>query len=972
VPLGSPELSSLGRGVVVNADTRVPERWAESPVVVIDAAALDTPQDVVTTLFAAWSARRPVVVELHVDPAKFRAPESIRGDVWSHTPATEPWFDRLHFLVWANNYDARNGEPVWWWSTKASRLLAGSTVATPVTGAADVRLANGTTAWIDGGPRRPWDAASFDGLVIHSESVDAGVAAPAPPATEPKADLAADQLESVNHTSGAARIIAPAGSGKTRVLTERLRHLVVDRGYETQGVLAVAYNKQAQLEMEARTADFGPHVRTLNSLGLWVLNRHRGSSPAVIDEREARNLVDSLLPGNRRRRANTDPIGPYLEGLAAIRLGLRDPDEVEGSRDDVDGLAEIFPRYREKLLRRGVVDFDEQIYSAIETLLGHGEFRRAMQRWCRHLLVDEFQDLTPGHVLMIRLLSLPALDVFGVGDDDQCIYGHAGADPGFLIDYGELFPGAAAHALRVNYRCPVDVVSGAATLLGYNLRRVTKEIVPGPENDATPDALRVVRHGPDEAATATVDAVTSWLAEPGVTTESIAVLSRVNSLLLAPHVALHEAGIPLRSELTPDVLGRTGLRAALAYLRIATSPAGFDQRDVVEILRRPSRGLPQWFGERLARRKRWTVSDVAGLADQVPEKDFGKVLDLADDLRLVVDAGRQGTTRDILEVVRDDVGLGAAMSLLDRTGGGQGSSHLDDLEGLLGVADLHPEAATFGTWLGELFQRESDPAGVTLSTIHRVKGREWDRVAVFGVSDGIVPHRLADDEEEERRVLHVGITRGRRRVVVLSDRTRPSSFLDELSGTAAKKTPPRPGVVHVRRFNTPRLTPAAPGQPAAVVSSKSGRTTPSGSARDGIAAAPGLRVKVLGGYEGEIEALAGRGVTIRLDSGGSLAVRFGERVEVAGRRAPLTLPDVLWGDAAAAEKALRAWRTKRATADGVPAYVVINDRYLRGIAVANPSTAAELAGCDGIGPAKLEKYADEILDVLSGVRTPGA
>ena len=820
MPKDRPELAPLGRGVVVGAGMPPPATWSGFPVVVIDDASLEAPASTVAALYEAWSARRPVVVELHVDPATFRVPESIGGDVWSHTPATEPWFDRLHFLVWANNYDARRGAPVWWWSAKASRLRAESSVVEPFAGAGDVRLADGTSAWIDGGPRRPWDAGSFEGAVIHSESVDAGAAVPAPPANAPKADLAPDQLESVSHTSGAARIIAPAGSGKTRVLTERLRHLVVDRGYDTRAVLAVAYNKQAQLEMESRTADFRPHVRTLNSLGLWVLAQHRGSSPAVIDEREARNLVDSLLPGNRRRRANTDPIGPYLEGLAAIRLGLRDPDEVETSRDDVDGLTEIFPRYREKLAGRGVVDFDEQIYSAIETLLGDGAFRRDMQRWCRHLLVDEFQDLTPAHVLMIRLLSLPALDVFGVGDDDQCIYGHAGADPSFLIDYGELFPGAAAHALRVNYRCPVDVVTGAATLLGYNLRRVAKEIVPGPQNDATPGTLRVVRHGPDEAATATVDAVTAWLAEPAVAPASIAVLCRVNSLLLAPHVALHVAGIPLRSVLTPDVLGRTGLRAALAYLRIATSPEGADQRDVVEILRRPSRGLPQWFAERLARRKRWAVGDVAGLADQVPDKDFGKVLDLADDLRLVVDAGRQGTTRDILEVVRDDVGLGAAMSLLDRTGGGQGSSHLDDLEGLLGVADLHPEAATFETWLRELFQRESDPSGVTLSTIHRVKGREWDRVAVFGVSDGIVPHRLAEDEEEERRVLHVGITRGRHRVVVLADRTRPSGFLDELAGTAPKQVP-RPGVVHVRRFDPPLLTPPVPGRPAPAVSSKS-------------------------------------------------------------------------------------------------------------------------------------------------------
>ena len=98
------------------------------------------------------------------------------------------------------------------------------------------------------------------------------------------------------------------------------------------------------------------------------------------------------------------------------------------------------------------------MYAAIETLLVDGEFRRSMQRSCRHLLVDEFQDLTPAHVLLLRLLALPALDVFGVGDDDQCIYGHAGADPAFLIDYAIAVPGAAEHALHVNYRCPADVV----------------------------------------------------------------------------------------------------------------------------------------------------------------------------------------------------------------------------------------------------------------------------------------------------------------------------------------------------------------------------------------------------------------------------------------------------------------------------------------------------------------------------------
>ena len=372
---------------------------------------------------------------------------------------------------------------------------------------------------------------------MHSESVELGSLAVVPPPVAPDADLAADQLAAVDHRSGPARVIAPAGSGKTRVLTERLRHLHVDRGYEPSTVLAVAYNKQAQLEMEARTAAFRPRVRTLNSLGLWVVAEHRGGSPPVLDEPDVRRMIDALLPGRRQRRANTDPIGPYIEGLTAIRLGLTDPEVVEASRDDVAGLAELFPAYRRRLAERRAVDFDEQVYAAVEALLRDGPFRRSMQRSCRHLLVDEFQDLTPAHVLLLRLLAIPALDVFGVGDDDQCIYGYAGADPAFLIDYGQLFPGATPHPLQVNYRCPTEVVAGARTLLGYNHRRVAKVIEPGPAADPTAGALRVIEHGAHDGATALVELLREWLGEPGVEPSSIAVLTRVNSLLLAPHVA---------------------------------------------------------------------------------------------------------------------------------------------------------------------------------------------------------------------------------------------------------------------------------------------------------------------------------------------------------------------------------------------------------------------------------------------------
>jgi DNA helicase-2/ATP-dependent DNA helicase PcrA len=256
-------------------------------------------------------------------------------------------------------------------------------------------------------------------------------------------------------------------------------------------------------------------------------------------------------------------------------------------------------------------------------------------------------------------------------------------------------------------------------------------------------------------------------------------------------VALTQAGIPVASALRAEVLERTGLRAALAYLRIAVAPDGsIAGRDVVEILRRPSRGLPPWFADRVRRRSRWAQRGLTDLARTVPEKDAPKVEDLADDLgRLRSAAGGGATTRSLLQLVREDIGLGGAMGLLDRSRGGEGSSHLDDLDALEQVADLWPDPTGFEDWLRDRLASGSAGSGegVTLSTVHRVKGMEWDRVALYGVSGGILPHRLAEDEEEERRVLHVAITRGREEVVVLSDRSRPSPFLAELDGSAPKR-----------------------------------------------------------------------------------------------------------------------------------------------------------------------------------------
>ncbi|HET9691743.1 MAG TPA: ATP-dependent helicase, partial [Acidimicrobiales bacterium] len=571
---------ALGRGVVVAAGQAVPEAWVDAPTVVVDEAALAGTSDAVDRLRAAWVTRRPVVVRCALDPATFRAPPTWRGDVWALRPDHRLPAEELQFLVWANTYDARSGTPVWWWGRKAQRAGA----AALADGAVGDVAVDGRPVWVDGGPRQPWPEPPGGLGVVHRESVERGALRVAPAWRPPAAELAADQMAAVTHDRGPARIIAPAGSGKTRVLTERVRHLLVDRAYDPDAVLAVAYNKRAQQELEARCAGLPVRARTLNSLGLWVCTEAAGRGPTVLAERDVRDVVRRLAP-RPQLRANTDPYAPYLEALATVRLGLVDPEVVEAGRDDVPGLPRVFTGLRERFADTGALDFDDQVYGAVEALLADGELRARLQLRCRHLLVDEFQDLTPAHVLLIRLLAGPQADVFGVGDDDQVIYGHAGADPSFLIDFARLFPGAASHPLEVNYRCPPAVVGAAASLLSYNHRRVAKTITAGrPEAPDGPPGLTVRRHGAQDGATAVVEVVRGWL-DGGAGPGEVAVLARVRAALLGPVVALRAAGVPVDSAVGPELLERTGVRAALAYLRLATGPERMAAADLVEVYR---------------------------------------------------------------------------------------------------------------------------------------------------------------------------------------------------------------------------------------------------------------------------------------------------------------------------------------------------------------------------------------------------
>jgi DNA helicase-2/ATP-dependent DNA helicase PcrA len=899
-----PGPAELGRGIVTSPGQRLPSSCESWPRLVLDDEVLAAPAAAAAELHLHWLRREPVIVVLTTDAGSLRAPERFEGEPFELEVGFEFARERLQFLVWSNNYDARAGAPIWWHGRRAERLGAAPDDA------ADVRLSSGAAAWCDGGPRRPFGLVE-GAVVVHRDSIEGGSLEPDRDAPVTAA-LAADQLAAVAHGAGPARIIAPAGSGKTRVLTERLRHLLADRGVTPANVTAVAFNRRAADELRERTGGLPAHIRTLNALGLAVVNgggafaTAGGSRRRVIDESEVRRILESLV--TVRRQLNTDAWIPYLDALSAIRLGLQDPEDVEAAMPDAAGIAGVFGAYRSILAEQGLLDFDEQIYAAIELLLRRPDVRHHDQRLARHLLVDEFQDLTPAHLLLLRLLSAPAYDVFGVGDDDQVIYSYAGATPEFLIDYGRYFPGAAEYALEVNYRCPPTVVDGARHLLTHNLRRIGKAVRAAPGREVRVADLRVEPLPLESHAAAAAGQIRRWAGE-GARYEEMAVLSRVNSSLLPVQVTLRQAGIPASSPVGIEMLRRTGIRAALAYLRIGAEPERVRRADVAETMRRPSRRIARNVAEMLQRRPTTSIAGIRRLARALSGADADKLDRYAEDLERIAVVVSSSTTAHALRAIREEIGLGSAMDALDASRReADRSTHLDDLAALEQVAALHPQPATFESWLiGLLGGKAETPAApgitsddgpetpsaglVTLSTVHRVKGREWPHVIVFGVGAESFPHRLSSDTEEERRVFHVALTRCSEDVVVIGDRRDPSRFTEELG----------------------RDAPAAP--PSLRRERDSGRR-PEPGRRDGKGTGKGP----------------------------------------GGRKAT--------GDDSPPMAALRAWRRETAARENVPAYVIFSDAHLAGIAAALPTSERALARCAGVGPVKLERYGDELLAIL--------
>ena len=291
--------------------------------------------------------------------ARSARPSRIVEPPWQLGAGFEPWADRLHFLVWANSYDARaDGEPIWWWGRKAVRL--GATEGGP----SRRRCCRRHPAWIDGGPRAPL-AVPLDGAaVVHSDTVELGSARDRSRRRWRRARCWRPTSWRPSPTvPGPARIIAPAGSGKTRcspsatATSSPTAATSARRSSPSPTTRRRRRRWRRACPASARASRRSTRGATASSPGRWA------AGPSCSTSVRCASIVEKLVP-SKQRRVNTDPIAPYLDGLSLIRLGLRDPQEVEDALDDVTGLAAAYEPYRDALRQRGAIDFDEQVFGA--------------------------------------------------------------------------------------------------------------------------------------------------------------------------------------------------------------------------------------------------------------------------------------------------------------------------------------------------------------------------------------------------------------------------------------------------------------------------------------------------------------------------------------------------------------------------------------------------------------------------------
>ena len=689
------------------------------------------------------------------------------------------------------------------------------------------------------------------------------------------ADLNPAQREAVLTTEGPVLVIAGAGSGKTRVLTHRVAHLLAAVGAKPQEILGITFTNKAANEMRERLERLLPSgVR-----GLWILTFHaacgrilRREAPrlgyrsnfTIYDQADQIRLTKQCLEELERDPKRFVPRGIHFQ-ISNAKNQLISPDEyrsrVASFYDQT--VADVYDLYQRRLFASNAVDFDDILMLTVDVL---ERFPEALERWQKafgYVLVDEYQDTNHAQYRLLQLLAAKHQNLFAVGDPDQSIYAFRGADIRNIMEFERDFPGTKTIPLEQNYRSTNNILSAANGVIRHNRERKEKNLW---SELGEGEPVRVIEVEDEHAEARFVAANIVALVEEGFSGQEIAVFYRTNAQSRVLEDVLVRQGVAYQVIGGPRFYERAEIKDLVAYLQVIDNP--YDAVSLQRIANRPRRGIGD---SSLARLQSYADSHGISLweaTEFTEEAGVGAAPQKAvAQFRTLIQSLQSGaldmSVAELIERVLDQSGTMAALEA-ERTIEAQGRQ--ENLQELVGVAHEYQETApepNLSSFLQEvsLYSDQDAIRGegslVTLMTIHNAKGLEFRAVFLIGMEEGIFPHSRSIEEnsiEEERRLAYVGMTRARERLTLLHASSRSlwgnrgynmaSRFLDELPDA------------HTERDRLRPTSWSSYGQPKEV--------------------APREDVPQLSTGDSVRHGTLGEGVVTRIEPGGVVTVRFAE------------------------------------------------------------------------------------------------
>ena len=597
------------------------------------------------------------------------------------------------------------------------------------------------------------------------------------------------QIDAVTHQGGPVLVVAGAGSGKTRVLTHRIAHLIDNQGLSPFRILAITFTNKAAQEMKQRVSNLiGPvaeqmWVSTFHSACARILRYEAEFSnfPAsftIYDQADSVRLTNAIL---RSRNIDTKKMPPRSVH-AAISAAKNEMLSVAQYTDRANNVFErrigdVYGEYQQRLQQSGAMDFDDLLVNTVELFRNQPDVLARYQQRFEHILVDEFQDTNRVQNELVITLGQQHRNVFAVGDADQSVYRFRGADMRNILEFERAFPDATTVVLEQNYRSTQRILSAANAVIDNNLSRKPKNlwtnrgegepIVYHCATDEYAEARWVVQ----EASRLHQDEQYRW--------DEMAFFYRTNAQSRVLEEILLEAGIPYQLVGGTRFYDRREIKDAVAYLRVVVNPA-----DAVSLRRAvgvPKRGVGDTS---IAKLQTWAdahgLSLMDGFQNAANAGIKGRALNgIADFCRVISEAREllDGGPSLVLEHILDNSGYRAQQAAEARSEASsptevsvQAQGRLENLDELVTVASEFDNMGEFLEQLSLVSDTDelTDGSMVTLMTLHSAKGLEYPVVFLVGMEEGVFPHARSLTEpnelEEERRLAYVGITRAQQRL----------------------------------------------------------------------------------------------------------------------------------------------------------------------------------------------------------------